>query len=307
MQAPFSYSEKFLNDFSRIIREAEKKRILISMLTVFGDESHDETEERIFAVAGVVGTKEEWDALIPIWLERTEGKRFHAADCEAGRGDYEGIPHEENLKLYADLVTILIKTNLMGYNRFFPDVVTNIPYHFCFQKVVMWFARVAYLSVPREKVSFTFDMNSQNKASTIVLYEAMAKSSQWKHAEQLMEMVSFASRRESVGIQVADLVAREAMKYCDNFFTGRDSRPVRKSIQALSDSQRYYFDFYNREYFRGWKDQSESLQEKSGITIEDYRQWLFKNKLDDNLFNRHRFLLYLETTRPDVPIFPLDS
>lgn len=308
-QSPLSdnYAKEIEN-----IRQARRKRVIVFMLTVFGDESHDETQQRVFAVAGIMGTQEEWDALTPAWLSRTGGTPFHASDCEADREEYREISHEKNLKLYADLVKILLKTNLMGFaavmdlmahNDLFPDVVKNIPYHICFQRVVMWFARMGHLSVPQQRVKFTFDRNSINNASSVVLFEAMEKDPSWEHAKYLDE-ISFAKRLDTVGIQAADLLAREAMKYCDNFFVGLSDRPVRKPIKEFSDSHKYYFDFYSRGYFQAYKDQFEELAKESGFNVEDYRMWLLQNKLKDNLTNRHRYLLYLAITNKDAKIFP---
>jgi hypothetical protein len=70
------------------IREARKKRLVAVMLAVSGDESHDDKKQRVFAVAGIMGTQEQWDTLTPIRLARTGGKVFHAADCEAGYGPF---------------------------------------------------------------------------------------------------------------------------------------------------------------------------------------------------------------------------
>ncbi|MHC1729224.1 MAG: hypothetical protein AB9866_25040 [Syntrophobacteraceae bacterium] len=60
------------------IREARKKRLILQMLTVYGDESADESSRRVFVVAGVVGTQAEWDNLEPLWLDHTGGIPFHS-------------------------------------------------------------------------------------------------------------------------------------------------------------------------------------------------------------------------------------
>jgi hypothetical protein len=156
------------------IKHVRKKRLVLVMLTVFGDESHDEKQQRIFAVAGILGSQEEWDELTPRWLIRTGGKAFHAADCESDQGEYKGVPHRENLKLYADLVKMISKTKMLGYGVAmdleahkisFPDVVENIPYQKCFEQVVIYFAERAYLHIPQQKVEFVFDLNSRTQAS----------------------------------------------------------------------------------------------------------------------------------------------
>ncbi len=56
--------------------------------TKTGDDSSDEKGVWTFAVAGIVGTQEEWDAIKPAWIKATEGRIFHATDNQSGKGDY---------------------------------------------------------------------------------------------------------------------------------------------------------------------------------------------------------------------------
>jgi hypothetical protein len=85
------------------------------MIFVYGDESMDETCSRVCAVAGVVGTEAEWQAIEPIWTERNGSIPFHAKDCESDQGDYKTKKHRDNLNLYHDLVTIIARSSLSGY------------------------------------------------------------------------------------------------------------------------------------------------------------------------------------------------
>ena len=43
------------------------------MLSVFADDSSDETQQRTVAVAGIIASDEEWSRLDRTWLERTGG------------------------------------------------------------------------------------------------------------------------------------------------------------------------------------------------------------------------------------------
>src|SRR4051812_40535383 len=48
------------------------------MLHLFGDESADETKQRVYALSGLLGT--EWKLAEEAWLARTGGKVFHATE-----------------------------------------------------------------------------------------------------------------------------------------------------------------------------------------------------------------------------------
>jgi hypothetical protein len=289
------------------IREARKKRLVVVMLTVFGDDSHDEKEQRVFAVSGIVGSQAEWDEFSVVWNNRTGGIPFHAADCEAGKGEFRRMSKKERLKLYRDLVNILVSTNLMaytatidlqGWRTYFPEVLDTIPYYICFRYIVMHFAELAYKSIPREKVNFVFDLNNRTNPGTATLYEWIISLPEWeyKYAPCLVEEISFASRKERIGIQAADICAREGMKHLDNFFIGPPKyRFERLSMQALRATNRFNFEQFLRGYFEDWKHQFEFLEQKSGMTNKGYVQWLNQKKLDDNPVNRHKFLLWFDS------------
>jgi hypothetical protein len=84
------------------------------MLSVFADDSSDETQKRTVAVAGIIASDEEWSRLDRTWLERTSGIPFHATDCESDRGAYAAYCHLDNQNLYKDLATILARSDSWG-------------------------------------------------------------------------------------------------------------------------------------------------------------------------------------------------
>src|SRR5688572_24697573 len=111
------------------------------MLHAYLDESHDAKAERVFAVAGLFGSDEQWKQLEERWRARTGGMVFHAADCEANRKAFAKRSPEENRALFIDLVRILAGSHILGfgsamdlkgYNEFFPGRPKEIPYLRCF-------------------------------------------------------------------------------------------------------------------------------------------------------------------------------
>lgn len=284
------------------IRAARKKEIEIVLTTsehrllAFGDESHDERSERVFAVAGVLGTREEWDSFEIAWRHRTGGRIFHAADCEADLGDYAGIGHDQNLKLYADLTKLLAKSNLMGhaavvslkeYHAAFPSDFSDEPYFWCFGDVIRALGGIAFLSVPQQMIEFTFDHALDQEYNAGILYDFIVHKSDSPLRPFLTPKISFAGR-DIVGIQVADLVVHEAMKNLDNQI-GPVKRRVRQSIKALHATRRFTFVDYRKGGFEALK-QSIAKMDIPGATLPEYRTWLSTNKFQDCMTNRIRYL-----------------
>lgn len=116
------------------------------MLSVFGDESHDQTKSRVFAVAGLLGDAREWFEVREKWRSRLNGVVFHAADCESGHGDFKQMCAPERMQLHSDLTQIIAGSKLMGYGSAIdlagcravsPNTIEqfpDMPYYDCFPK-----------------------------------------------------------------------------------------------------------------------------------------------------------------------------
>lgn len=291
------------------IRQARKKRPVAYMLTVFGDESYN-VEQRVFAVAGIVAPQEEWDELECAWLDRTKGIPFHATDCESDRGVYEGKPHKENLLLYRDLTTILANSHLLGYGvamdlkgyrTYFPDSPSNIPYIHCFRILIDKFAEFTYNVAPMYKVKFTFDINLETNYCAGELYHIYSQCTDFT-LRQYFGGISFDCANNSVGIQVADLWAREVMKETDRKLYRFDKYPEpRKSMTALLDTGRFKLMALTKIFFEDYRNNFTEIEAANGITQEDYAKWLGKNGLTDNATTRTKYLGYLNKINMRAP------
>lgn len=274
------------------------------MFTVYGDESHDEAKERVFSVAGVCGSQQQWAEFCERWLNRTGGRIFHAADCESDLGDYGGSPHEENLRLYADLTRmvaasglngIAVSSDLIAYRELFPldEALPGASYLVGFEHVVKGFAAFARQQTAVSasdnalQVEVVFDIARDRAYSAGLCYEHCSRIG-WM-SPYLADKVSFATRR-TVGIQVADLVAREAMKDLDNDI-GPVKRPPRKSFRALLESGRFSFNALGPEGYVALLRMIPGVEKSTGITFEDYDKWLEENGLQDSMTNRQRWFL----------------
>lgn len=274
------------------------------MLSVYADDSSDAKGERIFAVAGVMGTQEEWDTLEIDWITRTEGKIFHATDCESGYKDYKGIQKDQRLKEYKDLTQILVRSNMMGfgavvnieeYKQFTVHDLKEAPYFHCFLSVVFCFVKWTRLIIPQQKVKFVFDINHKVKYNAANLYDNyLVKRSEYKEYTSYMDRELGFATSNKVGIQVADLFSHEAMKHFDNLYFSPNKIYIRKSLNELLDTKRFKLRFYNKEYFEDFERRRGTLRRKDQ---KDYKQWLALHKCNNNAENRIRYLIYLESTK----------
>lgn len=273
------------------IRQARKKRLVIAMLTVFGDESADEKQQRVFAVAGIMGTQEEWDTLNKLWLNRTGGKPFHATDCDSNQGQYRSNPEEENKKLYADLTQLLAKTKMLGYCavldiQAYKKIFHNEDfYHLCFQDVVVHFG--VLVRQYKEKVKFIFHVRSRTKGSCADLFDFMQKTIEWEYGPYLNE-VGFASSKDHPELQAADLLSHEVMKHCDNFFVGPAKFQRRKSMETLFSTGRHSFKYFKQEFADFSKNEYPLILAE--INIDDYRGWLEKNHFKHSTASQYKYL-----------------
>lgn len=267
------------------------------MLSVFGDESHDSTKERIFAVAGLVGDENQWTAFRQRWNEHLGGSVFHAADCESGFGDFRDMPEDERLRLHRDLTRIVAGSGLMGYGhaidlagcrnvahavlREFPDM----PYYDCFLKTVLKLADFAAHFVPSDKVEFIFDRRRETQYNTGLLFRWMRV-----YRPDIAGSVMFGDRREP-GIQAADLWARELMKRCGTHLFDDRARP-RLQWNILAATKRFQFHFTLGRELAQTLDETPDLP---GFNHAEYERWREKKNLNDNLSNRFRYIAGIET------------
>lgn len=184
--------------------------------------------------------------------------------------------------------------DLAGWREFFPEVFRDIPYYKCFVEVSDRLIREA-AKLGERKVKFTFDNRQESEKNTGFLYDWIVNQSEWKERNIFLDLeISFSSRKNP-RIQVADLLARETMKDLDNRI-GPVKRKMRRSMEALATNGRFHFEHLMREYFEAYRKSMDSgqLEERMGISRQDYAQWLQDTQQIDNMSNRFRFLIWFE-------------
>lgn len=281
------------------LRRQGGKRIEIFVNCAYGDESRDESGLRVYAVAAVFGHESEWREIEVAWQQRLEGRIFHAADCEAepGRGDFSNLSRSERRKLYRDLVGLIRGSWLIAhagaidvraYKEVFPREFEHAPYLWLFGEMVHEMARLAYFSIPRERVQVTFDRNDIEYNAGL-LYDFIRRSKDQEMVALLSDTVAF-STKETVGIQIADLCVREAMKRLDGQLTNK-SCSARASFWELSKSPcKLFFHPFGKSYFEEKKKLIHNSAFRDKVSLVQYDQWVQANGLHDCLSNRLRFI-----------------
>jgi hypothetical protein len=264
------------------------------MLLVYGDESMDETKQRVCAVVGIIGKEEQWKALEWQWARRTNGVPFHANDCDSDQEDYANRPHWENKALYRDLAILLANSGLAGYgqaidliakNIIFPES-EDITYYTAFQRVIFAVKNVA--SHFDDIAELIFDMRLESAHNAGFLYGSLRENEpDW--AAHLASKISFEFAKENPRIQVADLFAREAMKELDNQI-GPAKRKTRKSWQALFETQRFTLDAFSVHWFEDMKRKLPEAEKMMNMNRDMYLDWLQQRNRQHNVSNLFQYV-----------------
>lgn len=281
------------------------------VVSVFGDESSDETKERVFSVSAIVGTDDEWATAESAWRLATKGEVFHAADWE----------HEGRLDDYKAAAVALASSPVAGfawsmdlaaYREFFTDTLPDVAYYLMFTKAIngvsrewrLWNDRVRATPEGRDpiisRVEFTFDHRKQSEGTAGSIYSTFINQPEWRESTLLDTKVSFESR-SNPRIQMADLIAREGMKDLDRFL-GPVKYPERKSKIALAAKNHFRFLEFRRDYFEKYAQVMADLERNdSDFNAESYGKWLYDtgrvqgDHVHDTMTNRAVFMAWLDS------------
>ena len=279
-------------------------------LKVYGDESADGKQSRVFVLAAIFGTEDEWAQATQEWLRRTRGHEFHASVCEWEFAEHQDKQkHKDNQKLYKDVTQVLAKSYLCGVSVAFDlasmkdclgfsPVKDDLAYRWCFKDVIEWISERVLAFTQNSSNPYTlpfqvtFDARLQSEGIVGRIYSEFQKQSEWRDAE-----IFKASARFEPGpdprLEMPDLLAREAMKELDRKIT-ESGREPRKSYEALAAAEKngvkqFTWIVKDRAYWERWRDAKNTPESKD--MLKRYQEWLSETKRADNLPNRTRFTL----------------
>jgi len=234
---------------------------MLTVLRAYMDESGIHGGSSICAIAGLVGTESEWETLERRWRRAVEEEGisvFHMAEFESRLGEFEEWSDTRRRLFLSKLVETIKARDIhclgsalvrADYDRLTEDEKiwmthgnAEYPYFLCFQHCIVESCHIADGLPAEEKVAFVFDRQQEFAAEATRLYNDLKDQREWPNHERLADIVAFASKRETIPLQVADLAAYETYKHLDNrlFHPERSVRwPLRQLGSKFSGK---YFD-----------------------------------------------------------------
>jgi hypothetical protein len=224
---------------------------MLTVLRAYMDESGIHAGSSICAIAGVVGSESEWEILERRWRRIIEDEGiavFHMAEFESRQREFASWSNTRRHLFMEKLIeaikardvhcvgSALVRADYDGLSQDEKTWMTHgnpqYPYFLCFQHCIIESCHVADRLPAEEKVAFVFDRQQDFAAEATRLYNDLKDQQNWPNHERLADIVAFASKRETIPLQVADLIAYESYKHLDNRLFHRQY-PIRWPARQL--------------------------------------------------------------------------
>ncbi len=229
------------------------------MYVAYVDESGSYPQTRVLAVAGYAAPALEWARLEFAWKKMLRSwnlEAFHMVDCIHKVGEFAGWSQERSDAAIKEVVDLVVGYDVHGIGaavllRDYDAIVTGRarreigePWHLCLRHLVFEVSRRIDRLPRSEWVAVVCDLQQQFAAEASRMYERCRETPEWPQRNRLGTL-TFASRAEEVGLQVADVLAYETFRHLDN--TLYCNREIRRSIDRLVHERPYVGVYYDRE------------------------------------------------------------
>lgn len=225
------------------------------LFDMYLDESSDPKRERFFAVGGLNAEEHVWTKFELRWLSRLHElkKPFRSTECECQHGQFAKWKKPDCDQLMADLVGLIIDHRISGLGWIVPipayaSIIAKGEYegyYFALKCVLVTAAHLA--ETFGSSVRFWVEENRATAGRASQIYHDIKNIKGWKPVRR-MSGISFLGKK-IVGLQAADLMARESFKFIDNRSSGRG---IRKPVWRLES--RITINSWTAESLKSFRD-----------------------------------------------------
>lgn len=247
-----------------MISTAEMARLLhpnychercLAVLKFFGDETGISQNERICAVAGLVGTEKAWGKFDRNWMKVLKAQGityFHAVDCERGKEDFYGLDVMKRGQIVSNLLNVIMESQVSPYayglvkphfmewalaeREHFTMGHPDNPYYLVLCSIYTYVASFADRYPSTEQIHFVFEQQDEFEPHARVLFNEFKDNPLWPRSPRLGKLCFEKEKDKYPGIQAADLLAYEMYRHLDNKHFRplvRDEWKVRSVVQML--------------------------------------------------------------------------
>jgi hypothetical protein len=247
-----SVGEFQVQQFREVVRALHSRDSKLKMTGVFKaylDESYDGRKEKLYLIAGWLGSLATWEGIIPQWLDALEQagvSTFHMTDCAARKGEFRDLSESESERLILRLVKIVEQADIQGfwyamlmrdYDAIIKDNPTarkvpwlNDPHCMTFGACIQEIALAMQQYPASEKVMFIFDYLTKLGARTIQYYNEVNELPVF--GGRMHHTMAISKKTEVIPLQVVDLLAWEMRRDVENVL-GLSQYPVRGELLVL--------------------------------------------------------------------------
>jgi len=280
-----------ISEIARIVHPDKVGRRLMAIVTFKFDESYKNS--RSMLVGGWTAEEKQWKRLEKLWQkaiayenrslpDHMKISRYHAAEMNANDGEYKGWENEQYRKLRftkklfkivsnGKMAAIACGIDLKAFFTLFPEHAPNdlsAPYVLCMKMLMLEIAKALEREPGADdyRVALVHDHGDWDKQA-LEGYNLMVDDKQWEHRHRFVSITPL-TWRDDVGLQSADLIAYEAMRWLDDrLWTGRDMRiPLQKLTEMNGHMYGTYFNREALELLKAEIDKPNEDKETNGIS-----------------------------------------
>ena len=237
----FQYSPVL--SLARALHPCSSRKRLLAMLIAYLDESVDAMGTKVFAMAGLLGDSNQWEAFEAKWkavLKNFEIREFKASACENRQGQFKDWTRDKCVSLQTELMAVIDEVQPTGVTTAINltdcepmlDSRRKNPYHLCFQYLLVEIARKAVNYPEGEEVAFILDERAKVKGRALKLRLLVKDWSNFECRDRIGTVAPHSSEI-IVPLQAADWFAYETYKAMFNRLEDAKPRNKRKTLQLL--------------------------------------------------------------------------